>query len=124
MPDETPTYDAVPDPAQEAFDLCGRLVGSGRYEEALAAADEAALLLRGRPGGPGGPGAAALLAYVLVLRCEALSKPARWEECLRTASEAAIDLAGALAAATESVVLLRELAASWRPAPWRTGCGR
>ncbi|MFF0412977.1 hypothetical protein ACFYUY_21360 [Kitasatospora sp. NPDC004745] len=95
MPDQTPRPGekpgAAPDPAQEAFEQCTRLVLAGRYEEALAATDEAARLLRGRLAGARGAaarGAAATLAYVLVLRCEALSKLARWEECLATASEA------------------------------------
>ncbi|MFF4425469.1 hypothetical protein ACFY04_32645 [Streptomyces sp. NPDC001549] len=66
---------------------------SGRYEEALTATDGAARLYRermadARAGRLEALGAAASLACVLVFRCEALSKPGRWEECLRTASEA------------------------------------
>lgn len=80
MPDGATKADEVPDPARAALERSGRLLRTGRYEEALTATDDAprreAL------------GAAASLAYVLVFRCEALSKPGRWEECLRTASEA------------------------------------
>ncbi|MER6386962.1 tetratricopeptide repeat protein [Streptomyces sp. NPDC059382] len=94
MTDETSRNDEVPDPARSAFELSARLVVAGRYEEALAAMDEAARLFRERiAAGRAGefdddPGAAASLAYLLVLRCEALSKLGWWEECLRTASEA------------------------------------
>ncbi len=99
MSDETPRAgrrpqpDGPPDAAREAFELSGRLVLAGRYEEALAATEEAARLLRDRTAAtrPADPGTAAALAYVLVLRCEALAKLNRWEECLRTASEA-VDL--------------------------------
>ncbi|MFC9324079.1 tetratricopeptide repeat protein [Kitasatospora sp. NPDC057015] len=108
MQDETPAEE-VADRARSAFELSGRLVASGRYEEALAATDEAARLLReagtaapstgtvprprtprGRRTGPdAGPGSPAdLLAYALVLRCEALAKLGRWDDCLRTATEA------------------------------------
>ncbi|WP_327386709.1 tetratricopeptide repeat protein [Streptomyces sp. NBC_01207] len=93
MPDGKTKADDVPDPALAAFELSARLVLAGRYEEALTATDEAARLYRERITDPRtGPretlGAAASRAYVLVFRCEALSKLGRWEECLRTASEA------------------------------------
>ncbi|MFD3809026.1 tetratricopeptide repeat protein [Streptomyces sp. NPDC058619] len=97
MPDETPQADQLPDPARSAFELSGRLVTSGRYEEALAATDRAARLLRERITGArtGSPddalNPAASLAYVLLFRCQALAKLGRWEECLHTASEA-VDL--------------------------------
>ncbi|MFI8391054.1 hypothetical protein [Streptomyces sp. NPDC085540] len=93
MPDGKTKADDVPDPALAAFELSARLVLAGRYEEALTATDEAARLYRERitdtrTGPLEALGAAASRAYVQVFRCEALSKLGRWEECLRTASEA------------------------------------
>ncbi|MET9688057.1 tetratricopeptide repeat protein [Streptomyces sp. NPDC006514] len=92
MPDGRTKADDVPDPALAAFELSARLVLAGRYEEALTATHGAARLYRERitdtrTGPREALGAAASRAYVLVFRCEALSKLGRWEERLRTASE-------------------------------------
>ncbi|MFD8323753.1 tetratricopeptide repeat protein [Kitasatospora purpeofusca] len=91
--EQPPPQDGPSGDAQAAFEACARLVLAGRYEEALTATEETAALLRGHTTGsrPANRAAAAALAYVLVLRCEALSKLGRWDECLHTAAEA-VDL--------------------------------